>query len=546
MISEIDQQVCRLVAQETEEQVTKLLDLSTQSRWQAIQRFLARKPTHPNDDDSDPQNPHEHPDDSDEYPDDPSLLPSSAPLSHRVTRAFILSRRFFTKRLRLARSFYNNLFSPALRSLRNSLALRLGLQAPANRTLIELTDDILRVTELTDTVPLSYRRPFESSPIDLDDFFIARDSELALAHSTISRFQKKLPSSLLISGEEGSGKTSFVERILRQLPPANPSTTPPVDISRLSISHTLQTEDALRNILSELFAEPVPSLDHLRARIRASRRARILVIEGLHKLFLRSLHGTDTLQKFLLLISETSHVILWIVTINSDALQVLRQMIRVEDSFTHHIPLHRFSPSQIRSVIETRHRVTGFHLRFRSTSAPLPNPSPTPPNLSSSSLTKPSKPLQPTEDRPWWRRLTRSAQNAQHARANIFFHLLARHCAGNIRLALFYWLRSLDASATQGRQGLSVQPLQPIDTDFVHRLDLDQRLTLALLIQHGGLTLPEVISVTRMPHDQARSLLTNLLQTHLLSIERGQSDIYRVNSTLFPLIADHLRDLKML
>lgn len=548
MISEVDQQVCRLVAQETEAQVSKLADLSTQSRWQAIQRFLDRKPTHTN-----PDDPDDHPDHADPDPNDPNdlapLSPSS-PLSLRISRKLSLSLRVLTKRLRHARSLYNSLLSPALRSLRNSLALRLGLQAPAHRTLIELTDDILRVTELTDTVPLSYRRPFESSPVDLDEFFIARDDELAQAHSAISRFHKKLPSSILVSGEEGSGKTSFVERILRKLPSLSLPDAPPVPLSRLSISHTLQTEDALRHILSELFAEPVPSLDHLRARLRASRRARILVIEGLHKLFLRSLHGTDALQKFLLLISETSHVILWVVTINSDALQVLRQMVRVEDSFTHHIHLSRFTPSQIRSVIETRHRVTGFHLRFRSTStlsSPALPAAHTPPT-SSASPAAPNKqaPKQTVEDRPWWRRLTRSAQHAQHVRADLFFHLLARHCSGNIRLALFYWLRSLDASATQGRQGLSVQPLQPIDTAFVHRLDLDQRLTLALLIQHGGLTLPEVISVTRMPHDLARSLLTNLLQTHILSIERGQSDIYRVNSTLFPLIADHLRELKML
>jgi Kef-type K+ transport system membrane component KefB/Cdc6-like AAA superfamily ATPase len=495
MIAEVNEQAQHLVQHETNEQLQRLHVLALHSTWPAIQRYLDRKGA----------------DDPDE-PDAP--LPSS--------RAQALSRAW-QRALASVHAVRVGVIAPSVRALYDGARDRLGLTEDARPALIELTDALLHPAATKGGgVPLSYRRPFESAPVDMDEFFISRDTALAQATSAFERFQRKLPSSVLIFGEQGCGKTSFAERLLRRV-----SGTLPV--ARLSVSHTLSAEEPLRMALCELLGEPPAlSFEHLRSRLRARRRPQAVLIEGLHKLFLRTLRGADALQQFLLLVSETSHALLWVVTVNSDALQHLRQMVRVDDSFTHHITLRRFDAHQLRQMIESRHRVTGYQLRYRA----------------ARHATQPSDADGDTNPA-WWSRLSRRKQQAQSARADTFFQQLAHHSAGNIRLALFYWLRALEP-APEGRQGIRVSPITPLDASFLRDLDLEQRLALALLIQHGGLTLREYAAVARQPLDAARSLLTGLQHTHLLTIERGQSDIFHVNAILFALIADHLRALRIL
>jgi hypothetical protein len=505
MIAEVNDQTQRLLQRETHDQLQRLHALALHSPWPTIQRYLDRK------------DPHDDGNASASSLQDPTADPY-APYADGATASATstLDAHAWRQRLAHSRALWSRAIAPRLHRLRDLARDRLGLTPPALPSLLALSDALL-TPPAGGGAPLSYRRPFESAPVELDEFFIGREAELAHALSAFDRFQRKLPSAVLIYGEQGCGMTSFAERLLRRAGDALP-------ISRLSLSYTLYTEEPLRLALCELLGEPPAlSFEHLRARLRGRRRPQVILIEGLHKLYLRTLRGVDALQQFLLLVSETSHALLWVVTANADALQSLRQLVRVDDSFTHHVALPRLDAQQLRLVIESRHRVTGYQLRYRSPHAHRD------PDL---------------PDGLWGLRARRKAL-AQSARADAFFSALARHSGGNIRLALFYWLRAL-APASDSRQGLRVSPLQPLDRAFLSDLDLDQRLALALLIQHGGLTLRELAAAARAPLDAARALLNGMLHRHLLTVERGQADVFHVNPTLFALIADHLRDLHIL
>ena len=146
-------------------------------------------------------------------------------------------------------------------------------------TQVEPTDDapdepILTLTDVgsfeaasSDTVPPTYQRLFAPAPVDIDEFFVARKHETARFNDAFERFAAGNGSSVLVLGEGGSGKTSFIDHCVRKL-----ETDLPVD--RMAFTHNFQTERQLAIQLGELLGHRSNDLDRLRARLRCLRVSR--------------------------------------------------------------------------------------------------------------------------------------------------------------------------------------------------------------------------------------------------------------------------------
>lgn len=407
---------------------------------------------------------------------------------------------------RVADAFENRI-APRARALSERVRTQLGVDDEARAASIaDLTEAATFAATENAAVPTTYRRLFATSPVENDEFFVGRRAEFERFEAVQRRFVSGKRASLLVLGEGGVGKTSFIDYCLRTAPTDLP-------LARANFTHNLSTEQELAVQLGELLlGQRTPTLDRLRARLRNSRKQRIAVIEGLQNFYLRTLDGLGALRRFLVLVSETSHVVLWIVSCDRDAHAWFQNLVPVE-LFTDTLELQPFDHDDLRRVIETRHNVSGFRLSF----------------LSETSSVAPR---------------TLSAGAAEQ-RAWMFFDALARHSHGNVRLALFYWLRAL-VGLNDDQSAVEVRPIEPLETRFLDGMRTNRLIAMALLISHGGLTLERFARVFRVPQDDALALLTELTQQNLLYLEAGRVSTYHVNPVLHRDIAVTLRERNLL
>ena len=521
-IQKVYEQVIEMINQKTFDQLRTLQSIALEADLKTIREFIAK---------------HEAKGDID----------SSGGLRPRVTNLWLR-----------ANTFYQSHIKPATEQLTELLSQRLGLEPPNDAPLVTITDQASFDAVHNEKIPLAYRRPFVPTPVDIDEFFIGYSQELSRTREAYQRFLTGKPSSVIIHGESGSGKTSFVERILHKLNPELP-------VIRMFVTHTICSEQQLAMSFGEFFRARTTKLDHLRTWLRNSKRQRVVIIEGLHNFFLRTPNGFDALQKFLLLVSETSHVFFWVITINTDTLRYLQQMTPVDDYFTHHIELGRFNTSDIRRLIETRHKVSGYKLEFLLKDTPQEeapeedDDDEIDDEIDGDDFTTASSRRAEEEKRRKAAEATAEARerrkkmlrrvlpdlplrrgSSQEHLAESFFSALTNASQGNIRLALFYWLRSLHDYQSE-TDTIEVSPLKPLDTRFLYDLEPEQLIALATLIIHSGLTIEEFATVSRLSAPQSRALITHLHQNNLLTIDRGKVDTFYVNAVLFGPIVDHLR-----
>lgn len=477
-------QLTQLIADETLSQYKRLHKLATEARLKDINAFLAQRTTSLIDE--------EH----------GTGLRSLIPRARRRVRLFINTR--VKPRVDLITSIFKH---------------RLGLVEPTLAPPLEITREASFAAIQNDAIPITYRRLFTASPVTIEEFFIGFVDETEVFVEAWSRFQNNLPSSVLIHGEEGSGKTSFVDHALRKV-----KSQIRYDVVKRHFTHSVENESQLATNLAELLlgidvdkedAGIGGALDRLRSRMRnATTPRRIVVVEGLHNFFLRTLDGFDALRKFLLLVQETSDTFFWIVTINTDSYHYLEHLFTPAHYFSTLIPLVPQEQDSLRAIIEARHHVSGLKLRFSE-------------HTGSSRARRRLPALLPTQRR-------------EEMLEEQFFIDLADFSQGNIILALYYWLRALQP--VEDEEALDVIPIEPLDTAFINELDPQHLLALGAVITHGGLTLSEYARVSRRSLDDARGILTHLVRLNLIYVEYTHVETYLTNPVMFRPIAEVLRN----
>ncbi|OIP29893.1 MAG: hypothetical protein AUK47_26500 [Deltaproteobacteria bacterium CG2_30_63_29] len=390
---------------------------------------------------------------------------------------------------------YKHIARPVIEQLTAKLKRRLGTEVIPDVPAVMHTEVASFAAVQNEAIPATYRRLFSRVPVEIEEFFIGRVGETRQLQSAFDRFNRGLPASVLVSGEHGCGKTSFIEHGLRSINSGLP-------VGRMAFNHNFKSERHLTAMLGDLFDEKSRDLDRLRQRLHNTKRKRIVVIEGLHNFYLRTLDGFDALQKFLLLLSETAKDFFWIVTIDSDSLKFVQNIVPLRDHVTHVIELQPLVPTEVRRLIDARHNVSGYKLRF---SAP-PQRTATFANLG---LKEPRQ---------------------EQLEAD-YYHALVARGHGNATLILYYWLKSL--TDLIGSNTIEVAPLAPLETRFIADMSTEKLLALSTIVTHGGLTLGDFSKIFRVNEAKSRGLLVGLTQLNLLWVEQGRVDTYRLNPVLF-------------
>lgn len=382
-------------------------------------------------------------------------------------------------------------FRERIQPVRQFLGYVDAVESPVART--RAADYLAETDRRLEDLPLIYRTLFRFAPVRDPRYLKGRDALIDGVRESFARWKTGAYSNAVLVGEQGSGKTSVIDELLR---------TVWADIRpcRILIPHTLWTEDdLLRQFRTGLDMPDAASLDDVAERL-ASAPSIVILLEGLQNLYLRHMDGFAAMERFQLLLAQTGNRHFWFLTCTRYAWNYLDDVMQLSGSFTHVMDTDSMAAADIRSAIMTRHRVSGYRAVF------------TP-----SDRVKRSRA---------YRKLVDDEEARQRFLESAFFEDLAEWADGNITIAMLFWLRSIRDVDTD------TFTILPFSADLVEIGDtfhLDDLFALAAVLQHDDLRIEELALNQNRPVSDCRMTFTRLKSRRILIESDGR---FRLNAVL--------------
>ena len=361
------------------------------------------------------------------------------------------------------------------------------------------------VRALQERLPLVYRKLFSLRPVNEPSLLVAleksREDELQRVKQHVHRWKnKQAAGALILAMPLGSGRTSLLNAVAAKLHRT-------ADVRQLTLTRRLSDVSEFATLVAEALGIDVIgelSLEALEAQLLEAPRSeppQVCLIDNLEHLLLRTLGGSDLVERVLIFFSRTDTKICWIATIGDYAWRFLEKTLGTATGL---VTAYRPAPLNsitLKDIIINRHRRSGIPLRFAE-----------PTDVSQISALR--------------QRLSSRSRTPEMRQAELqkdYFDRLFRLCGQNVMLALFYWLHSTDFETEKGV--LIIQPIKPLSFQFFESFDLARAFTLKAFMLHNTLTLEEHNRIFRMDDDESTYLLESLLNLRL--IEPGRIEARR-------------------
>jgi hypothetical protein len=355
----------------------------------------------------------------------------------------------------------------------------------------ETIEALSALDELLELVPQVYRRLFSFNPVVEADLLVGRETDRLTIAKHVQKWKNGVTQSLVLSGSPSSGRTSFLN-VLKD------TVFRDADVMTVVLKTRILDEVELTGRLVEALGMADPgsprptTLDELNTALLEMPRTgelRVLVIEHIEHLFLKTIGGTSMLARLLTMMSRTDSRILWIGTISDFGWQY---MMTSEGATTSLVSRHKLSDLDRKSMeklILSRHRKSGYKLVFEQ--GDVTNP-----------LMK--------------RRLKKAAteEEKQAILQDAYFDRLHAQCGQNIMLALYYWIRSI--TVNEDESGVSVKALDAIKFAFLGAFSLQQATALKALLDHGSLTIEEYSIVSQIDPEESIAVFESFANALLI------------------------------
>jgi len=221
-------------------------------------------------------------------------------------------------------------------------------------------------------------------------------------------------------------------------------------------------------------------------------------VENLNNLFEKTVNGLELLERFLNVILQTQKNVFWVITCSSYSWQYLRKTVSIEKYFRQVITLGAFSNGDIRTIILNRHRLSGYNIYFESNGV----------------LPKKAK-------------KTQSEDVHQKELQNSFFHKLNQISAGNIFVAMLFWLRSIRKISSEG---VILSPSIEFDNAFLTNLASNELFTLAAIVNYEKISTEDHANLFNQSVEQSR-LHLNQMYRHGLVVK--DESFYQIHPFLY-------------
>ncbi|MEP4524615.1 MAG: ATP-binding protein [Alloalcanivorax venustensis] len=279
------------------------------------------------------------------------------------------------------------------------------------------------------------------------------------------REDKTDENTLLVAGEKGSGKSMAARRLTRALEKNDEG----LRVVSVSVpAKTLAPEEVIA-LVAEALDEPLEDGPASLVKNDEQRRPTLLILDEAQNFFLARIGGLEGWRTLLRLTNARLDNLFWLVLLNNQSWAYLCNVFGREYQFRNVVRVKRWGQSEIRSLILSRHHLSGQTLRYDEVLLSSRGP---------------------------------EAGNVRNAEQR-YFSLLWDACRGNPMAALRLWLSSVKITRRQVLVGL---PAKPQGT-AVEKAGENLLFVYAAIATHENLSSGEIVAATDLPENVVRYAL---------------------------------------
>ncbi len=330
------------------------------------------------------------------------------------------------------------------------------------------------------TLPYVYQRLFAPESLTDRRFLIGRGKELAQLSDAYSAWRTGQFQCAAIVGESGGGKSSLINF-------AEKSCFGDAAIFRVSAQRYGPDARPVAAVLGEALGDKtISDLPALQEALAAIERPVVMIVEDIHRMFMRTMDGFAALEEFLLFVGESSRNCFWLVSCKQYAWQFLDLSIGIARSFPLTIFLGKLSRKDTEQVVMQRHRFSGYRVEFEISE-------------------------RQAESRKY--RNLKTVEEQARYRRNLYFDTLHSIAAGNIAVIMRIWLQSING---QQSEMLTIEPLSDKEVSLAEILGEDDFFVLATILQHGAVDVEQISRILKLPRETCRQTLGYLANKGVL------------------------------
>ncbi|PKM21650.1 MAG: hypothetical protein CVV10_08295 [Gammaproteobacteria bacterium HGW-Gammaproteobacteria-14] len=368
------------------------------------------------------------------------------------------------------------------------------------KSLVETEDDEVALDEICE----QYERWFASSD-NADDTLPAIDTGLmpAIRKPFDAWMNERTDENvLLITGEKGMGKSAALSRLHKQLN----KDMPEVHIERISVPPKTTARADVYAMIGDMLGIDMQDGPAALARSDESREPTVIMLDAAQNLFLSEVGHLDGWRALLDLTNTRVENLFWVIAINNQSWAYLCNVFGREYQMRQVVRVKRWSQNEIRSLILSRHHLSGYKLQYEDILLATRGP---------------------------------EAGNLRNAEQR-YFSLLWDSCRGVPMAALELWLSSIRTDGSRVLVGLPQAP----SSSALEKQGSKLLFVYAAIATHENLTSGEINIVTNQQENVVRYALKAALDSEF--IERGDDGRYRITPLWYHTVISYLTRKNML
>jgi len=409
------------------------------------------------------------------------------------------------KTLLVLRKVYNLFIKDRLKQLLIGLDIGIDTNDSEPDTLI-LNEEKLK------GLPFIYRKLFDGSPLESNDFFVQNEILSKKINTLLQNYKENKNSACLIIGEPGSGKKTLINSVKN-------SYLINQNIIHIQLTESVTSKSQLIILLSkELGLKRIPKYEELLITLNDKSNKRIIIIETLGKMYFKGVDGYEAIKNLLYLVSSTCNNIFWICSVGKLPYQFLNSNFEFARIFAEKIFINELHKTELKTILLSRHSATGYDLKYQP------------------------------DDYSAFKNKTISRKNFLNDQKMLeenYFAKLAEYSEGNIISAMFYWLQSIQSVE---ENTIIIKPPRKISLEYFKGLSDLYMLTLAQLLYHGSISDVEHQKLFGLNLEESKEILNYLKSLNLIykdSID-FMNNRYFINKFAYKIIEDELTRRNMI
>jgi amino acid transporter len=203
-------------------------------------------------------------------------------------------------------------------------------------------------------LPFYYSNLFSGSSTIGENFWVGMEDEIEKGSKSINRFLNGASGLLIISGERSSGKSSLSKYL------AN------LHFEKQNIFNVRAPRESIADVgfFEQTLLKTIGGQENLPYSMEMLPAKSVIVINDLELWWERKPHGTQVVEKIILLMRQYGHKVLFIVNVNQYALKIINQLSSINTWALDIVFCQPFDSSELKDLIMLRHQAGGMKFRL--------------------------------------------------------------------------------------------------------------------------------------------------------------------------------------